>query len=129
MPLSLNEAREIISVATRRYSDLVVERDQLLRKSSTTAPSDWSGIADLHDAVEVMQQIHEATEKVILEIHLAKERQALKWPEPERSEEVAELLATNLRSLARQIETKYSAIEFSSRTYRDKVQAASKIKG
>lgn len=129
MPLSLNEAREIISVATRRYSDLVVERDQLLRKHSSTAPVSWSGVSDLHDAVEVMQQIHEATEKVILEIQLAKERQALKWPEAHRTEEVAEQLSRNLQDLAAQIETKYTSIEFSSRTYRDKVEAAAKIKG
>lgn len=129
MPLSLNEAREIISVATRRYNDLVVERDQLLRKHSDTAPIGWCGVSDLHDAVEVMQQIHEATEKVILEIQLAKERQALKWPEEHRSEEVAELLTASLHSLAEQIETKYTSIEFSSRTYQDKVQAAAKIKG
>jgi len=124
MPIALNEAREMISVATRRYSDLVVERDQLLRKISPTAPVGWSGVSDLHDAVEVMQSIHEATERVILEIQLAKERQALKWPEEHRSEEVAELLSNNLHDLAKQIETKYSAVEFSSRAYTDKVNAA-----
>lgn len=129
MPVTLNEAREMISVATRRYSDLMVERDQLLRKMSPIAPVGWSGVSDLHDAVEVMQAIHEATERVILEIQLAKEREALKWPEDHRTEEVAELLSSNLQELAHQIETKYSAVEFSSRTYQDKVNAAAKNKG
>jgi hypothetical protein len=124
MPTTLDEARELISVSTRRYSDLVIERDQLLRVHTGPAPISWCAVSDLHDAAQVMQDIHKRSLEAIRQIRAARARVDGNWPTDQEQAEDAERLSEDILYFASQIETNYAAVEFSSRSYADKVAAA-----
>lgn len=124
MPVTLAEARELISVSMRRYSDLVIERDQLMRVHTGPAPLNWCAVTDLYTSVQVMQDIHKQTLEVIRQIKAAQARAEGKWPTDKEQAESDERLSEDLLYFADQIETNYATVEFSSRSYLDKVAAA-----